>query len=223
MCLFCPFNGGQRGFQFSKPNNRARTMTRRKTNRNKRRVRLKKRIDLKKSLEKLRPPGSRSIKEFYERFKDYNEYLKSKEWKQIRDLYFIGKSKKCIVCGSKKYINLHHKSYKRLGGINEIKDLITVCRSCHKKIHDIEKKEGISVTRATNTFLATEKGRRKKPKDKKKIKEFRETQRRTGLKETREDDEKDKMIRDLRLKGIKGEYMDLSHSMIKKIHEKYAR
>ncbi len=64
---------------------------------------------------------------------NYKEYLQSKEWKQKALQCFERDKFKCRICGSAINIRAHHLTYKRLG-YEELDDLITVCKKCHKNI-----------------------------------------------------------------------------------------
>ena len=172
-----------------------------------------------KALKKIRPKGSDTKNSFWKRFKTYNNYLKSKEWIEIKKIYFGKRQKKCIGCGSKKRINVHHRSYNRLGSVNETKDLVTVCSDCHVKIHEIEKSKGVSVNKATTIVLGTFKAKRRKKKIKKSVEKTNE--RLVKLRVLSEIEKKDKLIRDLRLKGINGNFTKLKYLMVLKIHSKY--
>jgi predicted nucleic acid-binding Zn ribbon protein len=48
----------------------------------------------------------------------------------LRNEVLIRDNYKCQVCGSEKQLDIHHKKY-----INEMVNLITLCKSCHKKVH----------------------------------------------------------------------------------------
>lgn len=67
-------------------------------------------------------------------FKNYNEYLKSDHWQNLKQIYKESLLPQyCIICHNEKF-NLHHRSYERIG--NEmIFDLIPLCQSCHFKVH----------------------------------------------------------------------------------------
>ena len=83
---------------------------------------------------KRRPKGTTS----------YTEYLKSKAWYVKRDQIKSLKNNKCEKCGSIRNLQVHHKTYKRLG--NELlTDLQLLCDLCHKEIHRnrIERKNGV--------------------------------------------------------------------------------
>lgn len=67
--------------------------------------------------------------------KDYNNYLKTKHWKQKRQKVLKSAKYKCQLCSSKEKLNVHHNTYKNIG--NEKKeDLIVLCEKCHKKFHE---------------------------------------------------------------------------------------
>lgn len=72
-------------------------------------------------------------------FSSYDEYLQSPHWKDVRVRYWASRMpKSCKGCGRKDGLELHHRTYKRLG--NEwLQDLIPFCRNCHQRTHDEEK------------------------------------------------------------------------------------
>lgn len=66
----------------------------------------------------------------------YDQYLQSEHWKQLKDKFYLSKLCKyeCYACGSTKELNLHHKTYKRIGH-EKLNDLVLLCEDCHKKAH----------------------------------------------------------------------------------------
>lgn len=69
----------------------------------------------------------------------YREFLKTVYWKTIAENQKRYAGKKCALCGSDKFLNLHHTTYQNHGNeIFHLEDLITVCRDCHKAIHGID-------------------------------------------------------------------------------------
>jgi 5-methylcytosine-specific restriction endonuclease McrA len=72
---------------------------------------------------------------------DYNLYIRSAQWKQIReevkerDLYSC-RTCNCIETGSltESELDVHHRHYGTLGN-ERLEDLITLCRTCHRAIH----------------------------------------------------------------------------------------
>lgn len=66
---------------------------------------------------------------------DYKEYIKSDKWKRIRAWILIFWDHRCAVCNSKESVNVHHRTYERLG--NELTtDCIVLCDDCHKLHHN---------------------------------------------------------------------------------------
>lgn len=88
----------------------------------------------------------------------YHDYIKSDAWKRKRQEYYSSNLYKnlkgsgkwnCYCCESHdKPLDLHHKTYKRLGNENIAVDLIPVCRDCHQEIHILEK-SGLQLWDAT--------------------------------------------------------------------------
>jgi hypothetical protein len=77
--------------------------------------------------------AKKNIREFVR--PDYHEYINSPRWKKRAD-----RIKKrvgcCSVCKSTNNLNVHHKTYERLGRERN-KDLVVLCRDCHLIEHDI--------------------------------------------------------------------------------------
>jgi len=71
-----------------------------------------------------------------------NDYLKSDHWKELKKKKFLY-NPCCQRCNSIHVLDVHHKRYKNLYDVS-LRDLIVLCRGCHKKIHlklDKEKNE----------------------------------------------------------------------------------
>lgn len=92
--------------------------------------------------------------------KDYYDYIRSDKWKHIRESYYNSNMYKtlkkknngwiCYCCTAKnKPLDLHHRTYKRLGEENISVDLVPVCRECHNEIHIAFRSENISLWEAT--------------------------------------------------------------------------
>jgi len=88
----------------------------------------------------------------------YYDYIKSEKWQQKRKDFYSSKMFKhlkgsgkwncyCCECNNKP-LDLHHRTYKRLGNENIAVDLIPVCRECHNEIHTLQK-SGIQLWKAT--------------------------------------------------------------------------
>lgn len=66
----------------------------------------------------------------------YSEFLKSAYWRSIAT-FLKDKAGKCELCGAKTGLVVHHKTYLHHGDeIHHPKDLIVLCRNCHKKEHE---------------------------------------------------------------------------------------
>lgn len=65
----------------------------------------------------------------------YNEYLLTPEWKARRDRQVEADGGACRLCGSRDNLNVHHRTYERLGEEAPL-DLITLCYGCHQTFHD---------------------------------------------------------------------------------------
>lgn len=72
----------------------------------------------------------------------YRALLKRPEWFRKRYLILRRDGEKCINCGSKSQLNVHHKQYhaEKSGKLIEpwnykLKYLVTLCRACHMRGH----------------------------------------------------------------------------------------
>jgi 5-methylcytosine-specific restriction endonuclease McrA len=66
----------------------------------------------------------------------YPEFLKSDYWFMVRDLVKARDNHTCVVCGSKKWLDVHHKTYKHhFAEHKHLEILVTLCRKCHKAEH----------------------------------------------------------------------------------------
>lgn len=64
------------------------------------------------------------------------EYLKTREWKVKRNRALIQAGNRCQVCASTYRLEVHHRTYERLGD-ELLSDLVVLCRSCHQHYHGI--------------------------------------------------------------------------------------
>ena len=85
----------------------------------------------------------------------YDDYLLSAEWYVKKQQTFKRDRHQCRKCYSEKNLKVHHKSYQSLFDEN-LDDLITLCGSCHTKLHDAMLEnliENIEVVPLTETFI----------------------------------------------------------------------
>lgn len=89
----------------------------------------------------LERKNSKIYKDFIElsnkekRKMEYQEYLKSDHWQQIRLKALSKAGNRCQLCSSTSNLNVHHNTYKNKGN-EDLKDLVVLCRECHTKFHD---------------------------------------------------------------------------------------
>ena len=80
----------------------------------------------------------------------HNKYLKSAYWVSRRERALKQDGYKCCMCGATSNLNVHHRSYERLGAESD-SDLMVLCRDCHMVMHDFKAiaRDTISVTDET--------------------------------------------------------------------------
>lgn len=64
----------------------------------------------------------------------YHEYLKSKQWQEIRRVKINNAWHQCEWCGSRDQLEVHHLTYERLG-YERMRDLLVLCHNCHAAHH----------------------------------------------------------------------------------------
>ena len=85
----------------------------------------------KKKKPKEKPKKALSRKE------EYQLELKDERWKEKRLKVFKRDKFECILCHSKKKLNVHHTQYSngKKAWDYPIDTLVTLCEECHKKVH----------------------------------------------------------------------------------------
>jgi len=66
----------------------------------------------------------------------YRAHLASVEWQVIRCDVLQRANYRCEACGVPWGLQVHHKTYQRLGK-EDLDDLVCLCRVCHRKFHGI--------------------------------------------------------------------------------------
>ena len=94
----------------------------------------------KRKIKKSKPKSSKakkrqSVKQKRGFKKKYSDYLKSKDWADIRIDLFNVRGGKCERCGSTVKLEVHHLHYRNVFK-EEPSDLIILCRICHQLEHD---------------------------------------------------------------------------------------
>ncbi len=82
----------------------------------------------------------------------YRKYLSTVHWSIVRAKKLL-LNPKCEKCKTPILLNIHHKTYKRLGR-ELLTDLITLCEDCHCKLHkELKKKKTIARKTKRNSYL----------------------------------------------------------------------
>lgn len=66
----------------------------------------------------------------------YDEYINSSAWTERKEGFFLTHSEECSACGNTNAVDLHHKTYTRLG-LEDDNDLVALCKTCHAQYHAI--------------------------------------------------------------------------------------
>ena len=77
----------------------------------------------------------------------YDQYLRSQQWDLIRRQVRTKYKDTCQECFKAGKVEVHHKTYERIGA-EHLDDLVALCRTCHKALHDGEivlRHEGVEV------------------------------------------------------------------------------
>lgn len=87
------------------------------------------------------PTSSRagSLDAAFRRTAEYERYMRSAKWRNVREQMFKLRGKKCERCDATTDLELHHKTYERFG--NELpSDLAILCKP-HHEIADWEREQ----------------------------------------------------------------------------------
>ena len=81
---------------------------------------------------------------------EYDDYITSAAWKLKRREVLERDEYKCVECGKTSKLQVHHKTYARLGD-EKLSDLETLCPSCHE-LADEEREESTAYYRGLETW-----------------------------------------------------------------------
>ena len=91
---------------------------------------------------------------------EYHEFIKSHLWEMQKIDWYSRHKKRCAMCKSERYINLHHKIYPKNKRFLSLQDraFIALCRTCHFEYH---KKHGVkrNMCRSTNSFFKSKRAK----------------------------------------------------------------
>jgi hypothetical protein len=72
-------------------------------------------------------------------YQTLNDYYKSPAWAEKRNERLKIDGFRCAKCGFTRALEVHHINYERLGHEDVSRDLITLCKKCHKEIETQKK------------------------------------------------------------------------------------
>lgn len=81
----------------------------------------------------------------------YREYLLSEHWQKLRKKRLSNANRTCYACGSRERLDVHHRTYKRVGR-EHLSDLIILCRDCHEAVHKMMKVKKFGLWKAARLF-----------------------------------------------------------------------
>ena len=67
---------------------------------------------------------------------EYLDYIESDEWREKAELRKKIDGYRCVMCGAREGLQVHHRNYKKLGCEDVMRDLVTLCPDCHTMVHD---------------------------------------------------------------------------------------
>ena len=92
-----------------------------------------------------KPAKKPKAKQRSEAYLKYQRYIRSKEFKEIKQIIEERDHRRCACCGwspddgdtdTKRTLTCHHRTYKHLyHELEHPEDLITICNVCHRAIH----------------------------------------------------------------------------------------
>lgn len=84
---------------------------------------------------------------------NYQDYLRTRHWKELKEKVTASRhGQRCSCCHSKENLNLHHKTYERIGK-ERLKDMVFLCREHHLLVHERDKKCQRSLHKTTNRVI----------------------------------------------------------------------
>jgi hypothetical protein len=93
---------------------------------------------------------------------EYKRYLNSSHWEKVKERYWKGKlPNKCYCCQTTRNLQLHHKTYKRLGK-ERLTDLIYLCDKCHSQVHEYLKENKTNLWNVARKIKKKYHGKQKK-------------------------------------------------------------
>ena len=67
--------------------------------------------------------------------KNYDQYLRSPRWKEVRQFFLTYWGYRCAICYGSENLEVHHRTYENLGH-EAPTDCIVLCNDCHSLHHN---------------------------------------------------------------------------------------
>ena len=102
------------------------------------------------------------------KYTSYKNYLQSEHWKDVKRRFYKSKlnHKKCYVCGRQGKLQLHYRTYKRIGR-EYLHDLIQLCGTCHLAAHKLLENARTKGNTRINLWTAAKRLKKIRPKRRK--------------------------------------------------------
>ena len=71
---------------------------------------------------------------------DYQAYICSKHWREVKEAALKRTGYKCQICSSKERLHVHHNNYENMFHEGET-DVIVLCQKCHSLFHGKSSKQ----------------------------------------------------------------------------------
>lgn len=81
----------------------------------------------------------------------YQLYMQSEAWKELRQKIIELDGHSCRKCGASATLEVHHKTYARLGN-EDLDDLVTLCARCHGRADKKRKRKAAYKERNRRQF-----------------------------------------------------------------------
>lgn len=117
---------------------------------------------------------------------EYEQYRQGSWWRTFSRLT-VQSHKYCAHCGFRHELNVHHRTYERLGR-EEFSDVIVLCKSCHSREHFLDNLDLMPAFLFNGSRDDTRQRLERQQKDAKKKNVEREDEVRNNIKKQKEED-----------------------------------
>ena len=69
----------------------------------------------------------------------YDLFIQGAVWRALRTKRLKLDNYHCRKCNAQESLHVHHRTYIRFGGDELLSDLVTLCESCHDRLHAMHK------------------------------------------------------------------------------------